>query len=135
MGAAISLFDGTAAIKVPRTRFYPVKTCNDLLVVRSDCFVYTENHNLQINPVRDKKRKADTPDVNLDRKFYKKIDSMDKRFSAGIPSLVDCDALNIEGDVKFEKNVTIKDSVVIKNTMPTQAVIKEGTVIDEDLIL
>jgi len=135
MGAAISLFDGTAAIKVPRTRFYPVKTCNDLLVVRSDCFVCTENHNLQINPVRDKKRKADTPDVNLDRKFYKKIDSMDKRFSAGIPSLVDCDALNIEGDVKFEKNVTIKDSVVIKNTMPTQAVIKEGTVIDEDLIL
>jgi UTP--glucose-1-phosphate uridylyltransferase len=135
MGAAISLFDGTAAVKVPRTRFYPVKTCNDLLVVRSDCFVYTETHNLEINPARGQKRKADTPQVKLDPKFYKKIDSLEKRFAEGIPSLVDCDALNIEGDVKFEKNVTIKDSVVIKNTVQSQKVVKEGAVIDEDLIL
>jgi hypothetical protein len=43
--------------------------------------------------------------------------------------------LTVEGDVLFRKGVTIKDSVTIKNTQPFQAVIKEGTVIDRDLIL
>jgi UTP--glucose-1-phosphate uridylyltransferase len=134
MGAAISLFDGTAAVKVPRTRFYPVKTCNDLLVVRSDCFVYAEDHNIRINPAREAKKKADVIKVRLDPKFYKKIDSLDKRFADGIPSLVDCDALTIKGDVKFEKDVIIKGTVCIKNRQESQAIIKAGTVIDQDLI-
>jgi hypothetical protein len=43
--------------------------------------------------------------------------------------------LTIEGDVLFEKDVKIKGSVTIKNTQPFQAVIKEGTVINRDLIL
>jgi cytoskeletal protein CcmA (bactofilin family) len=47
---------------------------------------------------------------------------------------VDCDSLTIEGDVKFEKDVIINGSVAIKNTQQTQAVVKEGTIIDEDLV-
>jgi UTP--glucose-1-phosphate uridylyltransferase len=59
MGAAVSLFDGTTAARVPRDRFYPVKTCNNLLVLRSDCFVYAEDQNQQINPAREAKEKDD----------------------------------------------------------------------------
>jgi UTP--glucose-1-phosphate uridylyltransferase len=135
MGAAVSLFDGSAAVKVPRDRFYPVKTCNDLLVVRSDCFVYTEDQNLRINPAREAKKKDDVVKVKLDPRYYGKIDDLDKRFAKGIPSLVDCDSLTIEGDVLFEKDVKIKGEVKIKNTKQLQAVIQKGTVIDQDLHL
>lgn len=134
MGAAISLFDSAAAVRVPRSRFFPVKTCNDLLIMRSDCFVFTEKKNLRMNPERKISQKQETIKINLDPKFYGKIDDFDKRFADGVPSLVDCYALTIEGDVKFEKDVVIKGSVVIKNTQLSQAVVKEGMVIDQDLI-
>ena len=134
MGAAISLFDGTAAVRVSRDRFCPVKTCNDLLAVRSDCFVYTDNQGLRMNPEREKLGRPDVVKVKLDPKYYGKIDGLDERFGDGIPSLVDCDALTIDGDVGFEKNVTIKGSVSIKNRLKTRAMIKAGTVIDQDLV-
>ena len=38
MGAAIGVFDGAAAVHVPRARFAPVKTTSHLLVVRSDAY-------------------------------------------------------------------------------------------------
>jgi len=135
MGAAVSLFDGTAAVRVPRNRFYPVKTCNDLLAVRSDCFVYSEDQGLRINPAREALKKTDMVKVKLDPKYYGKIDGLDERFGNGIPSLVDCDSLTIEGDVLFEKDVTVTGEVKIQNTKQRQAVIKKGTVIDQDLDL
>jgi UTP--glucose-1-phosphate uridylyltransferase len=134
MGAAISLFDGATAVRVPRSRFFPVKTCNDLLAVRSDCFVYTPEDKLQVNPQRRSNHRADAIKIKLDSQYYGKIDDLDERFSQGAPSLVDCDSLTIEGDVRFEKDVKIQGSVTITNNNPTQAVIKSGTVIDQDLI-
>jgi UTP--glucose-1-phosphate uridylyltransferase len=135
MGAAISLFEGATAIIVPRSRFYPVKTSNDLLTVRSDCFVYNIDESLRINPIRLKQNKPDVARVDLDPKYYGKIDDLEKRFKNGIPSLVGCDALTIKGDVLFEKNVKIRGSVIIENTQPTQAIISQGAVIDHDLYL
>ena len=38
MGAAIEAFEGASAIEVPRSRFLPVKTTNDLMVLRSDAY-------------------------------------------------------------------------------------------------
>jgi UTP--glucose-1-phosphate uridylyltransferase len=135
MGAAISLFDKAAAVRVPRSRFFPVKTCNDLLIMRSDCFVFSEKKDLRMNPERKINQKQETIKIKLDPKFYGKIDNFDQRFADGVPSLVNCYSLTIEGDVLFEKDVKIKGSVTIKNTQPLQAVIKEGTVINRDLIL
>lgn len=134
MGAAVYLFANATAVNVPRTRFYPVKTCNDLLVVRSDCFVYSVDESLRINPLRIKRNKPDAAKVDLDPNYYGKIDDLEQRFRNGIPSLVDCDALVIEGDVLFEKDVKIRGAVAIKNTGSSQAVIKAGTVIDQNLI-
>lgn len=133
MGAAISLFGKAAAVRVPRSRFVPVKTCDDLLAMRSDCFVFTEKKNLRMNPEREINQKQETIKIKLDPKFYGKIDDFDKRFADGIPSLVDCYSLSIAGDVLFKKDVKIKGSVAIRNTRKTQEVIKEGTVIDKDL--
>ena len=133
MGSAIALFQDATAVIVPRTRFLPVKTCNDLLALRSDMFVYSREKGLTINPMRQAAGRPDTIRIKLDPKYYKKIDDLDKRFGSNIPSLVDCGALTIKGDVRFEENVTIKGSVIIKNQQKTPAVVKAGTVIDRDL--
>ncbi|MEE8551861.1 MAG: UTP--glucose-1-phosphate uridylyltransferase [Desulfobacterales bacterium] len=129
MGAAISLFEGAAVIKVPVSRFFPVKTCNDLLAVRSDRLVFTEDNNLILNP----NRRSDNINIDLDPKYFGKIDLFDERFVDEAPSLIACESLTIKGDIRLESNVTIKGRVVIKNSAKSQAVIKEGVVIDEDV--
>ena len=133
MGAAISLFDNAAAVRVPRSRFFPVKTCNDLLAIRSDCFVFTKKKTLRINPERKINQRQETIKIKLDPKFYGIIEDYEKRFTCGVPSLLDCYSLNIEGDVLFERNVKIRGSVTIRNTQAFHIVIKEGTVIDRDI--
>jgi len=130
MGAAISLFEGSAVIKVPASRFLPVKKCNDLLSIRSDRFIFSTENNLIANPNTGTK----TIQVDLDSKYYGKIDLFDERFSSGVPSLTNCESLTIKGDVRFEGNVVIKGKIVITNKGKTQAVIKEGTVIEKDLL-
>ena len=130
MGAAISLFEGAAVIKVPASRFLPVKKCNDLLAIRSDRFVFTAENNLIINPNSGTK----TIHIDLDPKYFGKIDLFDERFSGSVPSLTNCETLTVKGDVRFESNVAIRGKIVITNKGKTQAVIKEGTIVEKDLI-
>jgi UTP--glucose-1-phosphate uridylyltransferase len=129
MGAAISLFDGATALKVPRSRFFPVKKCNDLLALRSDCYLLTEEENLIINP----ERKHKTLRINLDPDYYGKIDMFEARFKEGPVSLIECESLVVNGNVFFEKNVKVKGAVVITNRGRSKAVIKRGSVIDRDI--
>jgi UTP--glucose-1-phosphate uridylyltransferase len=135
MGAAISLFDDSTAVRVPRSRFFPVKSCNDLVALRSDCYVLGEKNNLEINPKRLAAGREETIKIRLDPSFYGKIDFLESRFKEGLPSLVNCDSLKIEGDVYFEGDVTIKDHVSIKNSHDSPAVIKKGSIIDKDIVL
>lgn len=135
MGSGISLFEGAAAVNVPRARFLPVKTCNDLLAVRSDCFVYSEGEGLKLNPARRAAGKKESIKIKLDPKYYGKFDLLEDRFQEGTPSLVDCDALTITGDVRFERDVVIRGAVAVANPGSRPAVIKAGTVIDRDLVL
>ncbi|MBU4503923.1 MAG: UTP--glucose-1-phosphate uridylyltransferase, partial [Proteobacteria bacterium] len=133
MGSAISIIEGATVIRVPRSRFFPVKTCNDLMAVRSDCFLFSEDKNFIVNPARKQNGKNFNIIIDLDPKYYSKIDMFDKRFANGIPSLVDCESLTIIGDVSFEANVKIRGDVVINNRGGSQAIIKEGAVIEEDI--
>lgn len=133
MGAAISLFDDAAAVRVPRARFFPVKMCSDLLAVRSDCFILDSNSNLAVNPERKTKGLPDILEIDLDPKYYAKIDLFDARFASGMPSLVNCETLKIEGDVRFERDVTIAGRVLINNSRNSQAVVEKGAVIENNL--
>jgi len=130
MGAAISLFESAQAVKVSRARFFPVKTCNGLMAMRSDRYIFSKNKQLILNPAR----RSDTIRIQIDSAYYGKLDLFNERFKYGIPSLKECESLTIHGDVIFEEGVTIKGNVVIQNTRPSQAVIKKGTVIDQDLV-
>src|SRR5215211_452212 len=110
MGAAIDVFDGAAAIKVPRRRFAPVKTTNDLLVVRSDAYVLTDDAHVELAPER-----ADRPPlVDLDPDPYKLVHDFDQRFPSGPPSLIECERLVVKGDVEFGANVRVRGSVTIE---------------------
>jgi len=135
MGSGVSLFEGAAAVNVPRARFLPVKTCSDLLAVRSDCFVYSEREGLTLNPARESAGRTEAIKIKLDSKYYGKFDLLEERFKEGEPSLVECDALTIHGDVRFEKGVVVRGAVTITNSSASPAVVKAGTVIDRDLLL
>jgi UTP--glucose-1-phosphate uridylyltransferase len=128
MGAAISLFKNAMAVKVSEDRFHPVKKCNELLAVRSDCYHLTHDYHLVKTPGRSTPIK-----INLDPDFYGHIDAFEKRFENGIPSLVDCESLTIEGDVFFEKNIKFIGSVHIKNKSGVPYVLKADSIIDHAL--
>ena len=50
MGAAIDVFEGAAAVRVPRSRFVPVKTSADLLSLRSDAYVMAPGPRVELAP-------------------------------------------------------------------------------------
>jgi UTP--glucose-1-phosphate uridylyltransferase len=130
MGAAISTFRGSTAIRIPENRFLPVKKCQDLLAIRSDCYVLTENNQLIMNP----KRKSPPPKITLDPEYYGHMDDFDHRFPCP-PSLVECLSLEIEGDVYFEQNVIISGQVKITNPGVSPVTIPSGSSIHQDLVL
>ena len=111
MGAAISVFDAAGAIRVPRTRFMPVKNTNDLLAIRSNRFILNDNFQLVANP----KRKQNQILIDLDPTYYKFIDHFENRFPFDVPSLLDCESLKVNGDVRFGSGITLKGEVTFCN--------------------
>jgi UTP--glucose-1-phosphate uridylyltransferase len=105
MGAAISSISGARAVHVPRSRFAPVKTTDDLLVVRSDAYELTGDGRLR--PSFD----GPGPVVTLDKAFYKLLPDFERRFPAGAPSLRCCRRFEVEGDVTFGAGVTAVGNV------------------------
>jgi UTP--glucose-1-phosphate uridylyltransferase len=129
MGSAITNFLNAQAVIVPRKRFAPVKTTNDLLLVMSDCFIRTERDTIVPNPLR----RDPMPEIALDGKFYKKIDAFLQRFPQNPPSLLECSGLKVEGDVRFEEGVRCVGDVRIVNAGPVQAVIAAGAVLQGEV--
>jgi UTP--glucose-1-phosphate uridylyltransferase len=109
MGAAISLFDRAAAVRVPRQRFSPVKNTDDLLAVRSDAFELTDDGRIVLAAGR-----VAPPTVDLDPKYYRLLDDLDRRFPCGPPSLLRCSRLRVEGDVTFGAGVAVEGEVFIR---------------------
>lgn len=111
MGAALAVFEGAEAVCVPRTRFAPVKTTDDLLGLWSDAFVLDAQSRLSLHPAR-----ANVPPViKLDPRFYKLWPDFEKRFPAGAPALLDCVSLAVEGDVAFGPQVRVRGSVTLQS--------------------
>ena len=121
MGAAIEVFPGATAIGVGRERFLPVKTTNDLALLRSDVYDVTPEGRLDrvVDPA---------PLVDLDAKHYKTIAKFDARFPDGVPSLREAQSLTVEGDWTFEGGVTVRGAASLQDegsasTVPAGAVL------------
>ncbi|MEA2281431.1 MAG: UTP--glucose-phosphate uridylyltransferase [Solirubrobacteraceae bacterium] len=110
MGAAIGVFDGARPVRVPRGRFSPVKTTEDLLALRSDAYELADDARVVLADSRD----GTPPVVDLDDEFYKKLADFDERFSQGAPSLVDCERIAVEGDVRFGRGVVARGRVRVQ---------------------
>jgi UTP--glucose-1-phosphate uridylyltransferase len=107
MGAAIGVFEGAGALRVPRSRFTPVKTTSDLLVVRSDA--YRLGDDWTVSTARDQ-----PPVVSLDPEYYKLMADFEPRFPSGPPSLLEAERLTVSGDVTFGRDVTVRGAVKVE---------------------
>ncbi len=106
MGAAIECFPGARAVCVPRSRFFPVKTCSDLLLLRSDAVMIDGNGMMSLAP----ECKGKAPVVSLDPKVYKLVDSLD---GLGVPSLKNVAKLTVKGEHRFTDGEPLAGEVVI----------------------
>jgi UTP--glucose-1-phosphate uridylyltransferase len=103
MGAAIELFAGATTVEVGRGRFVPVKTTDDLLVLRSDCYEMAADHRLRQVAPR-------LPLVELGA-AYKTVDAFEQRFPHGAPSLCGATRLAVRGDWTFGAGVQVVGDV------------------------
>jgi UTP--glucose-1-phosphate uridylyltransferase len=105
MGAAIGSIPGARAVQVPRDRFAPVKTTDDLLVVRSDAYELTADG--RMTP----RFEGSPPVVTLDKDRFRLLPEFERRFGDGAPSLRRCTSLHVEGDVTFGAGVVVEGDV------------------------
>jgi UTP--glucose-1-phosphate uridylyltransferase len=120
MGAAIEVFEGSAAVLVDRSRFLPVKTTNELLLVRSDLFELTDDARLVARSER-------LPRVDLDPRFYQVMSDFEQRFPHPV-SLSTATGVRVRGDWTFGAHVTLRGDVELDS--PEPVTVADGAVID-----
>lgn len=117
MGAAINVFDTVNALHVTRDRFRPVKTTNDLLLVRSDVFAIQADFTLI--------QTSDLPLIDLDEQFYAILGDFEARLSHA-PSLKNAQSFTVVGDWSFEPGVSVSGHVELLGN-GTPQVLPAGT--------
>lgn len=104
MGAAVEVFEGAVAIEVDRSRMRPVKSTDDLLVLRSDVYALGDDGVLQVL--------AEPPLVRLDPRYFKTIADFESRIPEA-PSLRGATTLTVEGDWTFGSGVSVIGEVAL----------------------
>lgn len=103
MGAAIEVFPGATAIAVGRDRFLPVKTTNELMLLRSDVFDLGPDGRLHSRVER-------IPEIDLDGKHYKLIEGFDRLVKVA-PSLRRAESLRVRGEWHFDTTAEVVGQV------------------------
>jgi UTP--glucose-1-phosphate uridylyltransferase len=116
MGAAIEVFHGAVVLEVDRSRFLPVKTTNDLLVLRSDVYRLTDDQRLVAT--------ARAPYVDLDPAYFTTIGAFDQRLPLA-PSLVGATSLRVRGDWTFGRDVAVVGEAALADP-GTPATVPDG---------
>lgn len=125
MGSAIALFSGAQAVRVPRTRFAPVKTTEDLLVIQSDRYRLTPDFRV----VGD-----NGIVVTLDKRFYKLIFDLKRHFPDGPPSLQKCTNFSVEGEFFFGKDIICREEVYLENSSTLPVQIPDGAILSGPMV-
>ncbi|KAG2750310.1 UTP-glucose-1-phosphate uridylyltransferase [Suillus brevipes Sb2] len=127
-GAAIKHFNNAHGINVPRSRFLPVKSCSDLLLIRSDIYSL-QNGRLDMSESR---MFGSVPVIKLGDHF-KKITNFQPRFKK-IPNIIDLDHLTVTGDVHFGRGVTLRGTVIVVANEGQRIDIPDGCVLENRLV-
>nr|XP_055060466.1 UDP-glucose pyrophosphorylase 2a isoform X2 [Misgurnus anguillicaudatus] len=128
VGAAMKSFDNALGINVPRSRFLPVKTTSDLLLVMSNLYSMDAG-SLIMSPKREF---PTTPHVKLGSSFTKVQDFL-KRFES-IPDMLELDHLTVSGDVTFGKQLTLKGTVIIIANHGDRIDIPAGAMLENKIV-
>lgn len=128
VGAAIKSFDNALGINVPRSRFLPVKTVSDLLLVMSNLYSL-EAGSLTMS---QKREFPTTPHVKLGSSFTK-VQEYQTRFES-IPDMLELDHLTVSGDVTFGKQVSLKGTVIIIANHGDRIDIPAGTILENKIV-
>ncbi len=123
MGTAVEVFEGSQAIFVPRDRFRPVKTTNELLLVRSD--LYELDAASRVVSLID----HEEPFIDLSSEF-KFVTDFETRFPHGVPSIREARSLSVKGDVTFGRDVVCVGDVTVRADSPR--VIDDGARLEGD---
>ncbi|KAH8119212.1 UTP-glucose-1-phosphate uridylyltransferase [Phellopilus nigrolimitatus] len=127
-GAAIKHFKNGHGINVPRSRFLPVKSCSDLLLIKSD--IYSLEHGQLV--VNENRLFGTSPVIKLGDHF-KKIQQFQKRFKK-IPKIIELDHLTVTGDVYFGRNVTLRGTVIVVANEGQRIDIPDGCILENRLL-
>ncbi|CAJ1052866.1 UTP--glucose-1-phosphate uridylyltransferase-like [Xyrichtys novacula] len=128
VGAAIKSFNNAMGVNVPRSRFLPVKTSSDLLLVMSNLYSMDAG-----SLTMSKKREfPTTPHVKLGSSFTKVQDYL-RRFES-IPDMLELDHLTVSGDVTFGKNVSLKGTVIIIANHGDRIDIPAGAMLENKIV-
>jgi UTP--glucose-1-phosphate uridylyltransferase len=125
MGSAIACFEGAQAIVVPRDRFAPVKTTNELLMLWSDAYEVTIDSRMVL---ADPESQRDLV-IDLDTRFYGTVEKLAERFAEGPPSLAKCRRLRVVGDHSFGEGVVFEGEAQLVNETSEQVHVPDGSVI------
>jgi len=125
MGHAIGLFPDAQAVQVDRRRFLPVKNTNDLLALWSDAYVLQDDYTIALNPARPS---GQAPNVDLDKSYYGLFQQLKERFAHGVPSLLNCTQLQVQGDIYFAGEIPLEGAVCLCHTG------EEPLVLDEEAL-
>ncbi len=121
MGAAVEVFDGAQAILVDRSRFLPVKTTNELVLLRSDA--------CELGPDAVPRMSVDPiPTVVLDQAHYRTLAQLEARMPAGPPSLAEASSLTVHGDWTFGAGVRAVGAAVLPDTGRPERVADHATI-------
>jgi UDP-N-acetylglucosamine pyrophosphorylase len=131
MGAAIQCFEDSGGLVVPRSRFAPVKTTNDLLALRSDAYTVTEDWRVLL----DRPAGQPPPAIDLDPKYYKLVDQLDQMLTGGVPSLQECQELTIRGPVSLNAANLFRGKVSLSNRSPEPKPLPPGLYVDRSTSL
>jgi UTP--glucose-1-phosphate uridylyltransferase len=106
MGAAIGVVANAGAIEVGRDRFAPVKTTNELFLLRSDLYALGPEFNMH-------QTTGSVPRVQLDPENFKLIEEFEHLVTS-VPSLTECTSLKVDGPVAITAEMKLKGDVHLK---------------------
>lgn len=129
IGAAISYFNNACGVNVPRSRFLPVKSTSDLLLIQSNMY-NLKSGALVTNTAR---QFSTTPVIKLGKEF-KKVGQYLERFGS-IPDVLELDHLTVSGDVSFGENTTLKGTVIVVANPGNKIMIPAGSVLENKVVV
>lgn len=115
----------TCTINVPRDRYFPVATIEDIFIIESNLF--------QCNVSESLFNSKFIPTIKFDPKYFKDKSAITERFKT-IPDITNLDHLTIFGNVFLGSNVTLSGTVIIICSESFPITIPDNSVLENTVI-